>query len=145
MIKLLNPICVHLPQCFYLPKCRMDWAELQKEVEEVRNSLDAQLETSSLCLADGARHPGDAILNRKYAYKDALLALVWPCLMLGGGALLVALVKLTQHLARLSAEMCSSGGSSGSGGGTVGGWLTSTHVRGKLDGPLPRRNTPAPS
>lgn len=142
IIQLLNPICVRLSQCFYLPKCRMDWAKLQKEVEEVRNSLDAQLETPSLCLADGARHPRDAILNRKYAYKEALLALVWPCLMLGGGALLVALVKLTQHLAHLSAEMCSS---SGSDCGTVGGLLTSTHIRGKLDGPLPRRNTPAPS
>lgn len=116
IIQLLNPLCVHLAQCFYLPKCRMDWVELQKEVEEVRNSLDAQLETSSLCLADGARHPREAILNRKYACKDALLALVWPCLMLGGGALLVALVKLTQHLARLSAEM----GSRGGGGGTTG-------------------------
>lgn len=110
----------------------MDAAELQKEVEEVRNSLDAQLETSSLCLVDGARHPGDAILNRKYACKDALLAMVWPCLMLGGGALLVGLVKLTQHLARLSSQMC--------GGGAEGGQLTWTHVREKPDGPPPRRN-----
>lgn len=118
----------------------MDGAELQKEVDEVRNSLDAQLETSSLCLADGARHPRDAILNRKYAYEDALWALVWPCLMLGCGALLVGLVKLTQHLARLSSEMCS-----GSSSGAVGSRLAWTHVGGKLDGPLPRCNTPASS
>lgn len=106
IVIVLKPACVHLAQCFYLPGCRMDVAELQKEVEEVRSSLDAQLETSSLCLVDGARHPRDAILNRKYARRDALLALVWPCLMLGGGALLVGLVKLTQHLARLSSEVC---------------------------------------
>lgn len=119
-----------------MPKCRMDGDELQKEVEEVRNSLDAQLETSSLCLADRARHPRDAILNRKYAYNDTLFALVWPCLMLGGGALLVGLVKLTQYLAHLSAEMCRD---------AAGGRLTSTHTEGKLDRLLPWCNTQAAS
>lgn len=123
----------------------MDGAELQKEVEGVRNSLDAQLETSSLCLADGARHPRDAILNRKYAYRDALLALVWPCLMLGGGALLVGLVKLTQHLARLSSEMCSGSGVGGGSGGAEGGRLTWTHVRGKLNMSPSRCNNPVSS
>lgn len=94
-------------QCFYIPKCRMDRAELQNEAEEVKSSLDAQLVTPSLCLSDHARHPRDAILNRKYTDGEAALALLWPGLLLGGGALLVALVKLTQYLARLSAEACS--------------------------------------
>lgn len=130
----LNGVRVlRLSQCFYLPKCRMGGAELQKEMEEVRNSLDAQLETSSLCLADRARHPGDAILNRKYGGGDALSALLWPCVMLGGGALLVGLVKLTQHLARLSAEMCGSGSS---GGGTAGG-PAHIHARQRESGRAP--------
>lgn len=93
-------------QCFYIPKCQMDRAELQNEAEEVKNSLDAQPVRTSLCLTDRTRHPRDAILNRKYTYSNALLALLWPGLLLGGGALLVVLVKLTQHLARLSTEAC---------------------------------------
>uniref|UniRef100_A0A8C4D8L1 Potassium calcium-activated channel subfamily M regulatory beta subunit 3 n=1 Tax=Dicentrarchus labrax TaxID=13489 RepID=A0A8C4D8L1_DICLA len=94
-------------ECFYIPKCRMDRTELQKEVEKVKNSLDAQLERTSLCFTDNTRHPGDTILNRKYTHEKALLAMLWPCLMLGGGALLVGLVKLTQFLAHLSSEVCS--------------------------------------
>ncbi|XP_029686692.1 calcium-activated potassium channel subunit beta-3 isoform X2 [Takifugu rubripes] len=94
-------------ECFYIPKCRMGRAELQKEVEEVKSSLDAQLVAPSSCLTDHSRHPRDAILNRKYTHSEAALALLWPGLLLGGGALLVVLVKLTQYLARLSAEACS--------------------------------------
>ncbi|CAJ1071948.1 calcium-activated potassium channel subunit beta-3 isoform X2 [Xyrichtys novacula] len=95
------------PECFYIPKCLMDRAELQTEVEKVKNSLDTQLRITSSCLADHIRYPKDAILNRKYTYEKALFALLWPCLMLGGGALLVGLVKLTQFLAHVSSEMCS--------------------------------------
>uniref|UniRef100_A0A3Q3EWJ9 Potassium calcium-activated channel subfamily M regulatory beta subunit 3 n=1 Tax=Labrus bergylta TaxID=56723 RepID=A0A3Q3EWJ9_9LABR len=84
------------PECFYIPKCLMDRAELQKEVEKVKNSLDTQLGITSSCLTDPTRHPRDAILKRKYTYKKTLFALLWPCLMLGAGALLVGLVKLTQ-------------------------------------------------
>lgn len=125
-----------LSQCFYIPKCQMDSTELQKEVEGVRNSLDTQLESSSLCFTDHARHPRDAILNRKYTYNDSLFALVWPCLMLGGGALLVGLVKLTQYLAHLSAEMCSE---------TAGGKATSRQAEGKLYRLLHRSSMQSPS
>lgn len=114
----------------------MDRTELQREVKEVRNSLDSQLEISSLCFTDHARHPRDAILNRKYTYNDTLFALVWPCLMLGGGALLVGLVKLTQYLAHLSAEVCSE---------TAGGRLTSRHTKGKLYRLLRRSSMQSPS
>lgn len=94
-----------LPQCFYLPKCQMERTEFQREVEAVKSSLDTQLKNTSLCFADHIRHPGDAILNRKYTYNDTLFALLWPGLMLAGGALLVVLVKLTQYLAHLSAKV----------------------------------------
>ncbi|KAM3605234.1 uncharacterized protein V6R79_022679 [Siganus canaliculatus] len=92
-------------ECFYIPKCRMDKLELQREVGKVRSSLDAVLDSASQCFTDRSRHPGDAILNRKHTYRDALCALLWPGLMLAGGALLVGLVKLTQYLARLSADV----------------------------------------
>lgn len=114
----------------------MDRAELQKDVEKVKNSLDAQLESSSSCFTDRTRHPGDATLNRKYTYKNALFALLWPCLMLGGGALLVGLVKLTQYLAHLSSEVCSE---------TAGGRLTSRHTQDKLYRLLRRCSMQSPS
>lgn len=85
----------------------MERTESQREVEGVKSSLDTQLESTSSCFADHTRHPGDAILNRKYTYNDTLFALLWPGLMLAGGALLVVLVKLTQYLAHLSAKVCS--------------------------------------
>ncbi|KAI3375163.1 hypothetical protein L3Q82_021676, partial [Scortum barcoo] len=111
------------PECFYIPKCQMDRAELQKEVENVKNSLDTQLGKTLSFFTDHTQHPGDVVLNRKYTYKTALFALQWPCLMFGGGALLVGLVKLTQHLAHLSSEMCID---------AAGGRSTSRHTQGKL-------------
>uniref|UniRef100_A0A8C9XD74 Potassium calcium-activated channel subfamily M regulatory beta subunit 3 n=1 Tax=Sander lucioperca TaxID=283035 RepID=A0A8C9XD74_SANLU len=91
-------------ECFYIPKCQMERTELQDEVLKVKNSLDTQLGSTSSCFTDRARHPRDVILGRKYTFKKALFALLWPCLMLGGGALLVGLVKLTQCLAHLCPE-----------------------------------------
>ncbi|XP_071347277.1 calcium-activated potassium channel subunit beta-3 [Trachinotus anak] len=95
------------PECFYIPKCQMDRADLQAEVQRVKRSLDAQLGSTFPCFTDHTRHPRDVILSRKYTLKKVLFALLWPCLMLCGGALLVGLVKLTQCLAHLSSEMCS--------------------------------------
>lgn len=123
-------------QCFYIPKCRMDRPELQNQVEEVKNNLDAQLVRSSPCLTDHTRHPRDAILNRKYTYSNALLVLLWPGLMLAGGALVVVLVKLTQHLAHLSAEACSQ---------AAGGRLVRRHAGGKPCRLLRGSSTPPPS
>lgn len=114
----------------------MDRTGLQREVEEVKNSLDTQLESTSLCFTDHARHPRDAILNRRYTYNDTLFALMWPCLMLAGGALLVGLVKLTQHLAHLSAEV---------GSETAGGRLTSRHTKEKVYRLLRRSSMQSPS
>ncbi len=114
----------------------MDRTELEKEAENVKNSLDAQLGRTSSFFTDHTRHPGDAILNRKYTYETALFALLWPCLMLGGGALLVGLVKLTQYLAHLSSEMCSE---------AAGGRPTSRYARGKLYRLLRRSSMQSPS
>ncbi|XP_054452723.1 calcium-activated potassium channel subunit beta-3 [Anoplopoma fimbria] len=111
------------PECFYVPKCQMDRTELQEEVLKVKNSLDTQLGRTSSCFTDRVRHPRDVILNRKYTFKKALSVLLWPCLMLGGGALLVGLVKLTQCLAHLSSEVCSE---------SAVGRLTSRYTQGKL-------------
>ncbi|KAM8728025.1 calcium-activated potassium channel subunit beta-3 [Acanthopagrus schlegelii] len=119
-------------ECFYIPKCQMARAELQREVEEVKNYLDTKLVSPTSCFADSTRHPKNAILCRKYT----LFALVWPCLMLGGGALLVGLVKLTQCLSHTSSEMCSEAGD---------GRRTSRHAQGKLYRLLRRSSTQSPS
>uniref|UniRef100_A0A3Q0QVJ6 Potassium calcium-activated channel subfamily M regulatory beta subunit 3 n=1 Tax=Amphilophus citrinellus TaxID=61819 RepID=A0A3Q0QVJ6_AMPCI len=92
-------------ECFYMPKCQMDRKALQEQVQKVSNSLDSRLRRNTTCFTDQTRHPNHVILDRKYTLKRVLSALLWPCLLLGGGALLVGLVKLTQYLARLSAEV----------------------------------------
>ncbi|XP_047224937.1 calcium-activated potassium channel subunit beta-3 isoform X2 [Girardinichthys multiradiatus] len=97
---------VFLPkECFYLPKCQMDRKVLQDEVQKVKKWVDSQLKNSSLCFSDKKGHSNHVILNRKYTLRRVLSGLLWPCLMLGGGCLLVGLVKLTQCLARLSTDV----------------------------------------
>ncbi|KAK2822123.1 hypothetical protein Q5P01_022188 [Channa striata] len=124
------------PECFYIPKCRMDRTDLQAEVQNVKNILDTQLGSTSSCFMDHTRHPRDVILSRKYTLRRSLFALLWPCLMLVGGALLVGLVKLTQSLTRLSSEMCSE---------TTVGRMTPRYTHGKLYRLLRRSSMPSPS
>ncbi|XP_067461436.1 calcium-activated potassium channel subunit beta-3 [Thunnus thynnus] len=124
------------PECFYIPKCRMDRTELQDEVQRVKKSLDAHLGSKSSCFVDLTRHPNDVILSRKYTLRKTLFALTWPGLMLGGGALLVGLVKLTQYLAQLSPEMCNE---------TAGNKLTSRHTQGNLYKLMQRSSVQSPS
>ncbi|XP_038139455.1 calcium-activated potassium channel subunit beta-3 isoform X2 [Cyprinodon tularosa] len=102
----LDEDSVFLPnECFYLPKCQMDRKALQEEAQKVKKWVDTKLQNDSLCFMDQKGQPNHAILNRKYTLQRALFGLLWPSLMLGGGSLLVGLVKLTQCLARLSTDM----------------------------------------
>ena len=111
----------------------MDRTDLEAEVQRVKRMLDAQQGSTSSCFIDRTRHPREVILSKKYTLEKALFALLWPCLMLGGGALLVGLVKLTQYLAHLAAEVCS---------GAAGGSLTSRYSQGKLYRLLRRSSVP---
>ncbi|XP_047446046.1 calcium-activated potassium channel subunit beta-3 [Mugil cephalus] len=121
-------------ECFYIPRCQMDKKALQDEVRKVKNSLDSQLASAASCLtSNSTRH---VILGRKHTLRKTLIALLWPCLMLGGGALLVGLVKLTQFLAHLSSEVCSE---------RARGKLTSRCTQGKLYRLLRRPSTQSPS
>nr|XP_033960143.1 LOW QUALITY PROTEIN: calcium-activated potassium channel subunit beta-3 [Pseudochaenichthys georgianus] len=122
------------PGCFYVPKCQTDRAELEDEVLKVKSSLDSQIGVTSSCIAAPSGHPRDVILNRKYTLRIALFTLLWPGLMLGGGALLVGLVKLTQCLAHLSS------GSSEAAEGR----RTPRHSQGKLYRMLRRSSSQAP-
>ncbi|CAG5896985.1 unnamed protein product [Menidia menidia] len=123
-------------ECFYIPKCQMDQETLQDEVQQVKSVLDEHLGRTSACLGDRVRHANHVILNRKYTFRRALFGLLWPCLMLAGGALLVGLVKLTQYLAQMSTEM---------GGDASGGKLTSRYAQGKLYKLLRRSSIYSPS
>ncbi|CAL8281027.1 unnamed protein product [Lota lota] len=93
------------PECFYVPKCKTDESALQAEALVVKDNLEEKLGETLACLIDPAKHPDDALLQRKYTLRRALLALMWPGLMLGGGALLVVLVKLTQWLGLMHRDL----------------------------------------
>ncbi|KAL3988219.1 steroidogenic acute regulatory protein, mitochondrial [Sarotherodon galilaeus] len=123
-------------ECFYMPKCQMDRKALQDQVQKVNSSLDSLLGNNTACLTDQTRYPNHAILRRKYTLQMVLFALLWPCILLGGGALLVGLVKLTQCLAHLSTEVISE---------AAGGRLTSRYTQGKLYRLLRRSSAQSPS
>lgn len=114
----------------------MGRTELQDEVLKVKSNLTNRLGRSLSCLTDPTRHPDDAILNRKYTMRQAMLALLWPSLMLGGGALLVGLVKLTQCLAHLCSQLCCE---------TTEGRVTSKYTHGKLYKLLRRASANSPT
>lgn len=57
------------------------------------------------CHLSDLRYPEDAILKKKHNLQVALRYLMWPSLMLFGGALLIGLVILTQYLAQMCNEV----------------------------------------
>ncbi|XP_013881224.1 calcium-activated potassium channel subunit beta-3 isoform X2 [Austrofundulus limnaeus] len=122
-------------ECFYIPKCQMDKDDLQDEVQEIKRRLDRHLGSNSSCFIDHKNHPNHVIWHKKYTLRRALFGLLWPCLMLGGGALLVGLVKMTQGLARLSSEVCIE---------SAGGRLTARYTQGKLYKLLRRSSMQSP-
>ncbi|KAM6948688.1 calcium-activated potassium channel subunit beta-3 [Aplochiton taeniatus] len=93
------------PECFYTPTCHMDKAELQEEVLTIKSKLENRQGSTFACLADPERHPQDTILTRSHTLSLTLMALLWPSLMLGGGILLLGLIKLNQCLAHLCSEL----------------------------------------
>ncbi|XP_046882874.1 calcium-activated potassium channel subunit beta-3 [Hypomesus transpacificus] len=129
---LLNPLC------FYVPKCQRDRKELESEVHNIKSYLEElrELGNSLTCLTNPGRYPEDAILTRQHTLRQALFSLLWPCLMLAGGTLLVVLVKLNQRLDLLCSEL--------QGRGQVEGRQTSTHTRGKLYQVLNHRSGHSP-
>ena len=127
-----------IPQCFYVPKCQRDRKELESEVHNIKSYLEElrELGNSLTCLTNPGRYPEDAILTRQHTLRQALFSLLWPCLMLAGGTLLVVLVKLNQRLDLLCSEL--------QGRGQVEGRQTSTHTRGKLYQVLNHRSGHSP-
>ncbi|KAJ8011245.1 hypothetical protein DPEC_G00056150 [Dallia pectoralis] len=92
-------------KCFYIPKCQTDRKVLVDEVHKIKNALVETPGSVLRCLLEPRKYPGDAILKRKYTLCLALWSLLWPSLMLCGGALLVGLVKLNHRLTHLCTEL----------------------------------------
>lgn len=76
-----------------------------REAKEIKQFLNERRGEALRCRFSSERYPEDAILYRKYNRWLTLWYLLWPSLMLGGGVLLVGLVKLNQRLAQLCAEL----------------------------------------
>ncbi|KAL0966772.1 hypothetical protein UPYG_G00299940 [Umbra pygmaea] len=93
------------PECFYIPKCQIDRKVLIEEVDKIKKTLEEKQGRALHCLSDRRKYPDAAVLNRKYTLTLTIWSLLWPSLMLTGGALLVGLVKLNQRLAQFCSEL----------------------------------------
>ncbi|KAJ8278829.1 hypothetical protein COCON_G00058950 [Conger conger] len=90
------------PECFFVPRCRQDSGAMHSAVQNVSDWLRAQQLLP--CFWAPARREA-ALLVRLYGRRAALAALLWPSATLGGGALLIAMVKLTQYLSFLCEQV----------------------------------------
>ncbi|XP_041944303.1 calcium-activated potassium channel subunit beta-3 [Alosa sapidissima] len=93
------------PECFYTPKCQRNESDLLQEARKIKQYLDARCGEVLRCRFSAWRYSEDAILYRKCNRWLTLWYLLWPSLMLGGGMLLVSLLKLNQRLAHLCTEL----------------------------------------
>ncbi|XP_036072163.1 calcium-activated potassium channel subunit beta-3 [Oryzias melastigma] len=84
--------------------CQLSHEELHDEVKNVENNLTGRQGSTFPCFSSRKPYLSHAVLRRKYTLSRTLFGLLWPCLMLVGGAALVGLVKLTQWLGRLSSR-----------------------------------------
>uniref|UniRef100_A0A3B3BJF2 Potassium calcium-activated channel subfamily M regulatory beta subunit 3 n=1 Tax=Oryzias melastigma TaxID=30732 RepID=A0A3B3BJF2_ORYME len=100
---ILGPITVK--KCSRAGNCQLSHEELHDEVKNVENNLTGRQGSTFPCFSSRKPYLSHAVLRRKYTLSRTLFGLLWPCLMLVGGAALVGLVKLTQWLGRLSSRL----------------------------------------
>ncbi|XP_053486069.1 calcium-activated potassium channel subunit beta-3 [Ictalurus furcatus] len=93
------------PECFYTPKNHQNKSDMMEEAQKIKDALCKLRGQAVRCYLSDWRYPEDAILTKRHNLRVALQCLVWPSLMLSGGALLVGLVMLTQYLAHMCNEM----------------------------------------
>lgn len=74
---------------------------MMKEAQAIKDHFNKWQGQTVTCHLSEWHYPDDAILTKKHNLHMALWSMVWPSLMLFGGALLVGLVMLTQYLANL--------------------------------------------
>ncbi|XP_021505593.1 calcium-activated potassium channel subunit beta-3 [Meriones unguiculatus] len=83
------------PKCFYTPKCQRDRDGLLNSALDIKEFFDHKNGTFP-CFYSPDGQLG--VVLRKSGHKVVFHCLFWPSLTLLGGALIVGLVKLTQHL-----------------------------------------------
>uniref|UniRef100_A0A8C6RWN9 Calcium-activated potassium channel subunit beta n=1 Tax=Nannospalax galili TaxID=1026970 RepID=A0A8C6RWN9_NANGA len=87
------------PKCFYTPRCPGDKDDLLSSALGIKEFFDHRNGTPFACFYS-PRHPKAVVLVRS---DQAVVfhCLLWPSATLLGGALIVGMVRLTQHLSLL--------------------------------------------
>nr|XP_033813678.1 calcium-activated potassium channel subunit beta-3 [Geotrypetes seraphini] len=92
------------PLCFYTPKCQRDKNDLLNTALDIKKFFDYRNNTPFACYYSPDSKVEEVTLVKKYDDMIVFHCLFWPILMLTGGALIVVMVKLTQHLSMLCEE-----------------------------------------
>lgn len=83
-------------QCFYIPKCRKDYAATLALIQDISERLRAQHTVQ--CFVDPAERADSAIFTQIYGRVAVFHSLFWPSCTLVCGTVIIAMVKLTQYL-----------------------------------------------
>ncbi|KAL0600928.1 Calcium-activated potassium channel subunit beta-3 [Plecturocebus cupreus] len=85
-------------KCFYTPKCHRDRNDLLSSALDIKAFFSHKNGTAFPCFYSPGSHAEDGILPKMYDQMAILHCFLWPSLTLLGGALIVGMVRLTQHL-----------------------------------------------
>lgn len=88
-------------KCFHTPKCHRERNDLLSRALDIKEFFDHKNGTPFSCFYIPASQSKDVILIKKYDQMVIFHCLFWPSLTLLGGALIVGMVRLTQHLSLL--------------------------------------------
>ncbi|KAG8445163.1 hypothetical protein GDO86_010075 [Hymenochirus boettgeri] len=94
------------PKCFYIPRCQRDKNDLLDGIMNIKEYFEHKNDTPFVCFHRPETKPEDVIMIKKYDRSVVFHCLFWPTLMLVGGASIVGMVKLTQHLSLLCKTRC---------------------------------------
>ncbi|XP_067370516.1 calcium-activated potassium channel subunit beta-2 isoform X1 [Channa argus] len=84
------------PECFYIPKCRKDYAATYGIIQNISERLKSQRTVQ--CFVDPTDKMDSAILTQIYSRIAVFHSLFWPTCTLIGGTIIIVMVKLTQYL-----------------------------------------------
>uniref|UniRef100_A0A2K6EKL3 Calcium-activated potassium channel subunit beta n=1 Tax=Propithecus coquereli TaxID=379532 RepID=A0A2K6EKL3_PROCO len=88
-------------KCFYTPKCHRNRNDLLNNALDIKEFFDHKNGTPFSCFYSPDSQSENVILVKKYDQMVIFHCLFWPSLTLLGGALIVGMVRLTQHLSLL--------------------------------------------
>ncbi|KAM3875753.1 calcium-activated potassium channel subunit beta-2 [Diretmus argenteus] len=91
------------PECFYIPKCRKDYAATHAMVQNISERLRSQQIVP--CFVDPKDQVDSAILTQIYGRVAVFHSLFWPTCSLIGGTIIIAMVKLTQYLSIMCEQL----------------------------------------